>query len=318
MKSKIIVNNLGLVVCLRTGAEKLQSVLQNIANSRFLPGEIVLVDPSHSSTTAEIVHKFNRENGLFIKHIGGGIALAAQRNIGIETIERANKGIEYLTILDEDVRFDPFYLNAVVQEFETLPKALAIGGYDRNLFFSWDIFSKILKAIRRKSSYGILLKSGVAIPPMPIEGTLRYPCTWIPGHSISFRIQAFSRLNFDEELGDNGVDIDFLLRLGSQGEIFFSSKLGVNRDPMPLLAGLRKNEVLLDAQSRWQLSQRHKRLIKPSRVIARALVDCVSNFLSFAISRSSMRRDRSFALAFFLLNRIDVLRRLLASKYFNR
>ena len=314
MKSKIIMNNLGLVVCLRTGADKLQSVLQDVANSRFLPGEIVLVDPSHSSTTAELVHKFNRENGLFIKHIGGGIALPAQRNSGIKTIERANKGIEYLTILDEDVRFDPFYLNAVVQEFETLPQALAIGGYDRNLFFSWDIFSKILKAIRRKRSYGMLLKSGVAIPPMPIEGTPRYPCMWIPGHSMSFRIKAFSGSNFAEELGDNGADVDFLLRLRSKGEIFFSSKLSVIRDPMPLLAGLRKDEALLDAQSRWQLSQRHMRLIKPSRVIARALVDCVSNFLSFAISRSSMRRDRSFALASFLLIRIDALGHLSARK----
>lgn len=304
MKTRNIVGNLGLVICLRPGVERLELVLRDIANSRSLPGEVVIVHSSLSSNSEELIRQFNRENGLFVKNLRSGPGLPIQRNTGLLHLKNSNS-IAYVSFLDDDVRFDPFYFDGVLEEFGSLPQALAIGGYDKTLAVGSDGFSKILRILRGKRKFGLILKSGIAVPPLPIEKIMRYPCSWFPGHNMNFRIQVFSKSMFSEELIHSGSDVDFLLRLNNKGMVYFSSKLGITRERLPILRGGQNTEVHQDALARLRLARLHPSVIKYSRVILRAGWDCFSNFVGFLVSKSSFRRDRSAALAAFLLSLIS-------------
>jgi GT2 family glycosyltransferase len=107
------------------GAEHLQTCLPSLLAQSYSPLEIIVVDNASSDRSADVAESFGVK-WLPLNH-NSGLAPALNRGASVATGE-------FLLFLNNDMRFDPQFVAALVEPLETDEKIFATDGMQ----FNWD------------------------------------------------------------------------------------------------------------------------------------------------------------------------------------
>ena len=209
-----------IVICTKDRPIHLRKCLLSIHDQKYPISEIIIVDSSSTSETDEFVHRLKNKNMplIYIHSLKG---LPMQRNLGISNIR---SGPEIVCFFDDDVELDQYYLQNVVNKFESDKKKEIIGVCGnalnekrRHLF---DRFARKVFFITDNVS-GKLLLSGDAGHVFSPEKDKNV--STLSGCNMCFRQEIYFEHNqrFDENLNDYAFmeDQDFSLRAGKFGRL---------------------------------------------------------------------------------------------------
>jgi GT2 family glycosyltransferase len=269
-----------LILCTRNRAHQVRDRLEEYRQLSDLPGAIVVVDSSDTSSTQDAVAHAGLGFTVPINYLRTSPGLPHQRNIGISWVRNKFRRIELIHFLDDDIIPNPGYFSRVRHIFNDIPNAVAVGGFDPEL--NPNQSKGLLRRITGigSSKSGVILPSGIAIPAHPRSGIEE--CDWLVGGMQSVRAGVFDQHQFDASLRMYGEDIDFYLRIAHLGKIICSRDLSIthlndssNRDS-PREVQLFHNGI------RWLLARRYPNKISAFRVLQVALVLAVGELAKYA------------------------------------
>jgi GT2 family glycosyltransferase len=297
-----------LIVCTKDRSSQVQDRLNEFRCFTHLPSAILVVDSSVDAKTKNIVDiaSLDFPTSLFYLHSKPGLPL--QRNFGINWIFETISKPEIIHFLDDDIVPDQDYFLNLRDLFASRPNAIAIGGFDKNL--GTDTHTGLIRLMLGLGSrkHGIILKSGIAIPPLP-ETELQ-KCQWLVGGTQSFRANLFEWHLFDPNLRMYGEDLDFYLRIAKLGDVFCSSKLPITHLNDPTNRDTIREINLYHNGVRWLFASRYPSNVNRFRVLVVALALGVGEFGRFLSSRNkdSLRASAgNFEFLFRLLAKKKVL-----------
>ncbi len=283
-KSAISSMNDILVVCTKNRSNQVRDRLNELQQFAHLPRAILVVDSSDNSATEDIVKgsSFDFPTDLHYLHSKPGLPL--QRNLGIKWIFDNTIKPEIIHFLDDDIVPNQDYFFVMRNLFSSSPSAIAIGGFDKDLKMGMhDGLIRRLIGLGSKEQ-GVILKSGIAIPPFPkIE---LHKCQWLVGGMQSFRADLFKQQLFDPRLRMYGEDIDFYLKIATLGDIYCSSKLPVGHLNDPTNRDKIKDVNLYHNGIRWLLAHRYPNRVTRSSVLLTALTLAIGEFGRFLYRRN--------------------------------
>jgi GT2 family glycosyltransferase len=137
---------------------------------------------------------------------------------------------------------------------------------------------------------GVILRSGIAIPPYPKREV--ESCEWLVGGMQSVRAWVFEHIEFDATLRMYGEDVDFYLRAYGLGEIVSSIHLPIKHLNDPSNRDSWREISLYHNGVRWLLAKKYPTKISPIRVIQVAVVLAIGEAAKFVC-----RRDWKYAAA---------------------
>jgi GT2 family glycosyltransferase len=210
--------------------------------------------------------------------------------------------------LDDDIVPNQDYFLILRGLFTSCPRAIAIGGFDKNLDF--DRHSGLIRLMLGLGSTkcGVILKSGIAIPPSP--KTELQKCQWLVGGTQSFRADLFKGHLFDPKLRMYGEDLDFYLRIAKLGDVYCSSKLPIVHLNDPMNRDTIREVNLYHNGVRWLFAHRYPKDVNRFRVLVVALALGVGEFGRFLSSRNKDHLRASlgnFEFLFRLIAKRDVV-----------
>jgi GT2 family glycosyltransferase len=279
-----------LIICTKDRPVQLESRLIELSHFAVLPNTILIVDSSKTTETELVVNNSFKRFTTEIRYIRTKPGLPFQRNCGIRWVFENYMGTQIVHFLDDDIIPSTNYFSTLLRLFEMNPDAIAIGGYDKNL--DAKIHSSPYRRILGlgSSQSGVILKSGIAIPPAPKAEI--HASEWLVGGMQSIRAEVFQHHIFDSSLRMYGEDIDFYLRISSLGKIICSKNLPIihlndptNRD------SIRKLNLYHNGM-RWHLATKYPQSVNRRRVVAAAFI------LAFGeLGRSILRGNKNNFLA---------------------
>ena len=294
-----------LIICTKSRSGQIDRWLNELESIVQGPDLIVIVDSNKSRRTLEIVKNHVMSTKLKIDYVPSQSGLPLQRNNGIDYLIESYQGDLPLVVhfLDDDVSVRSDYFFTVNQLFEENPDAIAIGGFDKNLD------GKISNGFWRRSfllgsrNNGVVLKSGVCIPPIPQSRAEHVE--WLPGLSQSIRINTFSKIRFDSEIYFYGEDIDFYLRLQKFGNIICSKDLPVDHLHEQTDRDGLSTSIMESDMSRWALAHKYPHVISRWSVVFSTAVLVVGEFMLGVFCKGKSHFSISFGHMWFLVNALN-------------
>jgi len=216
-----------LVICTRNRTEYVADRLRELLNFSSLPELVLIVDSSDSLETFNVVNSCKEKFNSVLIIIRTSTGLPLQRNAGLKYLFESNQQRypNIIHFLDDDVSVEPDYFSTITELFASAPEIDVFGGFD--LFLNESSYKGLLRraTLLGSSRNGVVLKSGITIPPFPKNAIDEVD--WLPGLSQSFRGKIFESIEFDSEIKLYGEDIEFYLRLREYGRVACSKLLPV-------------------------------------------------------------------------------------------
>jgi GT2 family glycosyltransferase len=200
-----------LIICTRNRIDQIKLLINELRKQTYLPSKIVICDSSDSLDTQRFVALTPNILSSELLYIKSSQGLPLQRNFAVEFVKLRFTWIEIVHFLDDDVLPNPNYFKEANASLVKYPHACAVGGWDLHLN------SKIHKtpirriAILGSSKTGVILKSGIAIPPRPDRFDIE--SEWLVGATQSLRMSVFDFAKYDEGRRMYGEDLDFYIRI---------------------------------------------------------------------------------------------------------
>lgn len=113
-----------VVVCTRNRPESVLVTLRGLADLRYRPFEVVVVDnaPSSDATKEAVQREFGADSRMrYIREPRPGLSCARNRGL-------AEASADIVAFTDDDVRVDPWWLNGIVRGFEAAPDVACVTG----------------------------------------------------------------------------------------------------------------------------------------------------------------------------------------------
>lgn len=113
-----------VVVCTKDRPDSLVAVLRGLANLRYKPYEIVVVDNGPSSEAAKeaVLREFGDDPRVrYVREPRRGLASARNRGV-------AEAAADIVAFTDDDVRIDPWWLQGIVRGFRAAPDVAGVTG----------------------------------------------------------------------------------------------------------------------------------------------------------------------------------------------
>jgi GT2 family glycosyltransferase len=273
-----------LVVCTKNRSNQVRDRLNELRQFAHLPREILVVDSSDNSATEYVVKSATSNFPTELHYLHSEPGLPFQRNLGVNWIFNNTINPEIIHFLDDDIVPNQDYFFVMRSLFSSCPSAIAIGGFDNNL--KMGVHNGFIRRIIGLGSkdQGVILKSGIAIPPLPKMEL--HKCQWLVGGMQSFRADLFKQQLFDPKLRMYGEDIDFYLKIATLGDVFCSSKLPVGHLNDPTNRDSIKDVNLYHNGIRWLFAHRYPNRVIRSRVLLTALALAIGEFGRFLYRRN--------------------------------
>ncbi len=285
---------ISLIVCTRNRPRRIAELLSEVVAQRDHLLDILVVDSSTSDETEVVVSKF-REFGVTYLHSEPG--LPRQRNAGISHLALHSADSEIYSFLDDDVEIPEGYFANVWREFNALPEALSISGFDLSLTEPGQNVIHRMFGFRALEDNGRILKSGVAVPVYKPVGTVRVD--WAPGHSLNVKKSTFKIATFDSSIRMYGEDVDFCMRAGQVGNFYIAESLGVWHRPESLGRDSAIDSEAYNAGFRYQLSKQWPSKVSTGWVLWSSLVLAAGYFIIGVVRLDGIRFRKSVGLGTF-------------------
>lgn len=280
-----------LIICTRNREQQVEQRLRELLKFSTLPQVILIVDSSDSHMTEEVTERVSTEFLVPIRYIRSSPGLPHQRNVGIKWARNNISNLELIHFLDDDIipRID--YFARIRKICHDHPRIVAVGGYDSGLnpHQNSGLIRRIAGIGSRRS--GVILKSGISIPPNP-QSAIEF-CEWLVGGMQSVRAWVFEYLNFDATLRMYGEDLDFYLRVSDLGDIVSSVHLPVKHLNDPSNRDTWREISLYHNGVRWLLARRYPKRIVPIRVLQAAVVLAIGEAARFVLTRDLKHAEAS-------------------------
>jgi len=286
MNQTIILSGGVLVICTRNRSKQIGDRLREFRQFSYLPKTILVVDSSDKTTTKDAVNREANDfpTSLIYVHTKPGLPL--QRNFGIGWIFENLSETQVIHFLDDDIIPEQNYFFVLDKLFSSCQSAIAIGGFDK--YLNTKIHCGLIRRMVGLGSRmnGIILKSGLAVPPFPT--TKLHQCEWLVGGMQSFRAEIFGQQLFDSNLRMYGEDLDFYLKIAHLGNIYCSSELPVEHLNDPTNRDSVREINLYHNGIRWSFAEKYPNHVYRSRVLLAALALAIGEFGRFLRSGNTV------------------------------
>ena len=258
-----------LIICTRNRHHQLAARIEEFRHFGELPTDILIVDSSEADDTEVLINSLAAGYPTGLHYLRTSSGLPFQRNCGINWVLQRPRIPEIIHFLDDDIVPRQDYFFKVKRLFGHSPESIAIGGFDVN--YDPKLNQTFLRRIFGigSSKTGVILKSGIAIPPVPTQKLEEFQ--WLVGGMQSFRTRIFDSERFDSGLRMYGEDVDFYLRIRSLGKIHCSRELPITHLYDPTNRDSYRNVCLYHDGVRWLFAVRYPHYVKHSRVWLAAL-----------------------------------------------
>lgn len=248
--------NCALIIPTRNRSHELSKTLSHISTflSSSLPRTIIISDSSGDTLTQDVVATFSKKlDAVDFRYLRAEYGSPHQKNVAIaELLNASGREYDFISFLDDDIEPNPDYFRAINRLFKLHGECICLGGFDRDLAAPKLMFLREVFGLDRKRG-GVVLRSGLAIAPRPVEEY--QPCMWTPGGMQSIRWGAIKSSTFDGKVRIHGDEVELQLRLRNYGIIACSSLLDVrHRQGQGGKQNVEETTLFLDG-FRWRLSK---------------------------------------------------------------
>jgi glycosyltransferase involved in cell wall biosynthesis len=200
--------------------EELKTAIESVLGQTTPANEIIVVDSGNGIETKYIVLAYsNRETNIVFKYLKNPVnSVSVARNIGVE-----NAYGDIIFFLDDDDRFDAFYIEEILKVFSKYPEALIVqGNLEKrgpkskkiklwNNF--WNKYAKFFYLCYFADNKKEILPSGKNIAPLSCDTIIN--CQWATGACLNTKKRLFNEFLFDNKLMkySYGEDVDFSYRV---------------------------------------------------------------------------------------------------------
>lgn len=268
-----------LVMCTRNRPSQLAKRLLEFSQFRYLPVMILVVDSSTNDETQKCVHNMVSSFPTSLSYLHAKPGLPRQRNEGVEWLRENVINLQVIHFLDDDIVVQQDYFQVVAEIFTTHPKVIAVGGYDETLDKSLHSGGLRRKLGLGSSASGVILKSGIGIPPVPTSPI--YRCQWLVGGMQSIHADVFNVTSFDSKLRMYGEDLEFYLKVSTMGDIVCSDRLPVQHLNDPSNRDSPRHVQLFHNGVRWYFAAHYPDRVNRWRVVLAALALGIGETLKF-------------------------------------
>ena len=258
---------IAVVICSKDRPRSLRVCLEHLAAQTRTPDLTLVVD---SSATSEDWHARGPQGFSspyrFLKSSPG---LTHQRNVALRALADS---YDLVAFLDDDAFAEPGYVEAVIEAFAAKPTAVGIVGSITNASVHAHNRLNVLAGLDGPA--GHVRRTGMNILAFPEDHP--YPVQWLSGCCMSYRTSSIRGLDFDECRNGNGLgeDIDFSLRAGSRGPLWFWPAARIRHEESPInrddLATVARRRVV----HRGKLADQGIGAVTKPRVYASVVIRC--------------------------------------------
>lgn len=272
-----------LVICTRNRPVDIFECLTTVLVQSVMPTKILVVDSSDGDETEKLCEEFIASKGLeSLSYVHSEKGLTLQRNIGLGLVQSK---FDIVHFVDDDVLLGVSYIEEINQAFQANTalvgaSGMVLGGTRRPPRLTARL------ALRDSKIPGKVLASGYNVGAHETN----QPCfiDWMPGCSMSFRLEAISGLVFDERRSGYalGEDVDFGLKASARGLLQHvpEAKLVHKLSPVNRLDSVRLAEM--GVRHRWQLAIDFPWKVSKLAVIYSSLATGLSRVIKSAILRN--------------------------------
>jgi len=287
-----------LVLCTRNRPHQVERRLLELQQFRSLPLIVLVVDSSTDDKTQEIVERMSSYFPVRLVYAHTQPGLPRQRNYGVRWLRERLANLQCIHFLDDDIVVLEDYFTIVRQLFRELPDVIAVGGYDEQV-----ANRRHSGRIRRvfgigSKSTGVILRSGVAIPPAPTSAAHR--CEWLVGGMQSIRANIFDLTSFDPKLRMYGEDVDFYLKVSALGDVVCSNQLPVRHLNDPSNRDSPRQIELFHSGVRWHFANQYPDRVTHWRVVLAAVALGIGETLKFLVTWQSRHLEAAIGHGEFL------------------
>jgi len=213
--------------------ESLANLLFSILKQTKLPDEVLVVDDSDNTKTAELAKDLNNiflSKGIVLRYLRGdnkNRSISNARNIGIDT----SNG-EIIFFIDDDVILEKHYIEEILKVYDINPKAKGVQGFIVNIPFNPSnirhlIFNSINKIffLSHYEKNKCSRQRGLCYPYSP-EGIIE--CEWLHGSNMSVRKEVITNFRFNDYFTLKGRSIGEDVRFSSKINFHFPHSLFMN------------------------------------------------------------------------------------------
>lgn len=275
-----------LLICTRNRATDLHHALLSVPTQVRLPDAVLVVDSSDDDGPKRVVQSFEKSNPeLNVIYLHASRGLTKQRNVGLDFCKSRWDVVHFV---DDDVELQPLYIESLMSRFESDPALVGAGGLV--LGASPIPFELGMRLIGRASKrQGAVLRSGAntGAHGSPAEIGVE----WLPGCSMSFRLEAIAGLRFDEERSGYalGEDVDFGLKASRRGKLVHVPEARLLHKLSPDNRHTRAELEIMGIENRWQLAVDHPDAVKKWAVVLSSAALAGARVLKALVTR---RPDR--------------------------
>lgn len=236
-----------LVICTYMRPLSLLKLLNCVEKQLFYPDEILIIDGSTDTKTAEILKQNSFKNLKYFLVDKSQRGLTKQRNFGIEKV---CENIDIVCFLDDDIILQSDYFENLIDTYRKNPKSIGVGGYITNEL-DWKKLSESTKIeyddfvydgyVRKMGRRFVLRKRlgllptvkpcmisefshGYSVSFLPPSGKT-YQANFFMGGVSSFKKELFQQIKFSTYFEGYGLyeDADFCLRASKLGEMYVNT-----------------------------------------------------------------------------------------------
>ncbi|MGH2666370.1 glycosyltransferase family 2 protein [Flavobacterium sp.] len=184
--------------------------IQSILDQELEDYEIIIVDDCSTDSSFSIASTYKSDTIRLVQHPQNK-GLSAARNTGI----RASQS-NYVTFLDADDVWKPFFLTEISNLISTFPEA---GIYGTNYE---EVYQSGLKLTIRKNAVQ-LTNNQTAIIPDFYSANIQQPIYCFS--SVAFKKEVFDTVGYFDEIINFGEDIDFNIRVNFNYLLAYSNRI---------------------------------------------------------------------------------------------
>lgn len=274
-----------LVICTRNRPKDVFECLSSVVKQSQYPSSTLIVDSSDNLETETLCRNepaFRELPELVYSRSNPG--LTVQRNRSLELIKL---NFDVVHFIDDDVILDPDYIANLNQTFLSKPEIVGAGGMVLGGSRRFPRLSARL-GLRDSKIPGVVLASGYNIG----AHETKEPCfvDWLPGCSMSYRLERINGLFFDESRVGYalGEDVDFGLRASGRGLLQHvpEAKLVHKLSPVNRVDVVRLAE--LGVIHRWKLAKDFPKKVKRIAVVYASLNSSVTRIVKSLVLRDKV------------------------------
>ena len=253
-----------LVICTKDRPFYLEKTLNNVLGAKNLLKQIIIIDASESSKTKEIVEYITSKTTAQIIYRSCSPGLPKQKNIGIEIALAANKDIDAITFLDDDIIVRPDYFMQLQTFIIANPNWTAFTGVSlSNKRPKTSFFRRCFFLDSKKDAS--ILKSGICTP---IYSDTELQITeWLPGASMIINPHVLKSEKFNESIKIFFEDTEMSIRLNKYGPLQICHKMIYEHNEAQIGHESKRNITAFSDGARWVLSKNRDNQIQEFAVL---------------------------------------------------